>query len=371
MTPRRTPMAAGPFLAILLSILVAGPAHARSGQSNFLHAPWGNDEHTNQALQIVDGCLGSILGPSPACLAPVFNCNWASTAGCTFTGNAAVSSALTVGGLATASGVLTGTLGVTGAVTLASTLTLTAPAAGTNALIIKAKTGVNNTLQSWQDNAGIEGASMTSAGDLSANTGVFGLGGLATTGTFAALGASVALGGNISVAEGKNIALGTTTGTKLATATSQKLAFWNATPVVQPTVGDPVTTLQTLGLMGAGTPVNSPTAHYARLREDPEALNNGANNDLQVIGSLVVITGPSAGFSISGIITDPANTGGQVVTLLNTTTQAMTISNETTSTATNRIHTSTGADLVTTGEGSVTLIYDSAATRWRDLEFRP
>jgi hypothetical protein len=31
-----------------------------------------------------------------------------------------------------------------------------------------------------------------------------------------------------------NIALGTTTGTKIGTATTQKLGFYNATPVVQP-----------------------------------------------------------------------------------------------------------------------------------------
>jgi len=32
-----------------------------------------------------------------------------------------------------------------------------------------------------------------------------------------------------------NVAFGTTTGTKLGTATSQKIGFWNATPIVQPT----------------------------------------------------------------------------------------------------------------------------------------
>ena len=32
-----------------------------------------------------------------------------------------------------------------------------------------------------------------------------------------------------------NVLLGTTTGTKLGTATTQKLGFWNATPIVQPT----------------------------------------------------------------------------------------------------------------------------------------
>jgi len=37
-----------------------------------------------------------------------------------------------------------------------------------------------------------------------------------------------------------NIILGTTTGTKIGTSTSQKLAFWNATPIVQPaTISDP------------------------------------------------------------------------------------------------------------------------------------
>lgn len=35
--------------------------------------------------------------------------------------------------------------------------------------------------------------------------------------------------------EGYNVAFGTTTGSKFGTATTQKLSFWNATPVVQPT----------------------------------------------------------------------------------------------------------------------------------------
>ena len=32
----------------------------------------------------------------------------------------------------------------------------------------------------------------------------------------------------------KDIVLGTTTGTKVGTATNQKLSFWNATPIIQP-----------------------------------------------------------------------------------------------------------------------------------------
>jgi hypothetical protein len=37
-----------------------------------------------------------------------------------------------------------------------------------------------------------------------------------------------------SIADGVNWTFGTTTGTKIGTATSQKLGFWNATPIIQP-----------------------------------------------------------------------------------------------------------------------------------------
>jgi hypothetical protein len=47
----------------------------------------------------------------------------------------------------------------------------------------------------------------------------------------------------ITVSDGGNVVLGTTTGTKIGTATTQKLGFFNATPVVQPTaVADSVDT---------------------------------------------------------------------------------------------------------------------------------
>lgn len=49
--------------------------------------------------------------------------------------------------------------------------------------------------------------------------------------TMAITGAVTLSGG---IADATNVALGTTTGTKLGTAATQKLGFWNATPVVQP-----------------------------------------------------------------------------------------------------------------------------------------
>lgn len=41
--------------------------------------------------------------------------------------------------------------------------------------------------------------------------------------------------GSVTMTDAKNLIVGSTTGTKIGTATSQKLGFWNATPVVQPT----------------------------------------------------------------------------------------------------------------------------------------
>jgi len=48
------------------------------------------------------------------------------------------------------------------------------------------------------------------------------------------------LKGNLTMGDSFNIPVGTTTGTKIGTATSQKLAFYGVTPVDQPaTIADP------------------------------------------------------------------------------------------------------------------------------------
>jgi hypothetical protein len=46
---------------------------------------------------------------------------------------------------------------------------------------------------------------------------------------------TVRIGGAVTVDDANNIAVGTTTGTKIGTATTQKIGFFNKTPVVQPT----------------------------------------------------------------------------------------------------------------------------------------
>lgn len=58
---------------------------------------------------------------------------------------------------------------------------------------------------------------------------------------------------NFTISDAKNIILATTTGTKIGTATSQKLSFWNATPIVQPTTAVAAATL----VGGGGTTITA------------------------------------------------------------------------------------------------------------------
>lgn len=60
--------------------------------------------------------------------------------------------------------------------------------------------------------------------------------------------------GNISLTGGVNIAASATTGSQIATATTQKIAFYGSTPIVQPSAAtDLGTVLSNLGLRAAGT----------------------------------------------------------------------------------------------------------------------
>jgi hypothetical protein len=72
---------------------------------------------------------------------------------------------------------------------------------------VRGYSGQTASLQEWQDSASAVKASVSAAG----------------LGLFAGL----------SITDAKDITLGTTTGTKIGTATTQKLGFYNATPIVQ------------------------------------------------------------------------------------------------------------------------------------------
>jgi len=85
--------------------------------------------------------------------------------------------------------------------------------------------------------------------------------------------------------------------------------------------------------------------------------------------SFIKINGPTLAFSISGFT---GGVDGKILTVLNLTGTNMTIVNQTTSgsAAANRINTLTGGDIVTTGNGSVTLQYSGADNRWMVIAVR-
>jgi hypothetical protein len=93
------------------------------------------------------------------------------------------------------------------------------------------------------------------------------------------------------------------------------------------------------------------------------------NNNVETDGfSAIRIVGPTANFSITGF---RAGVDGKILTIINLTGFNMTISNlSTLSNADNRINTLNGADLVTTGNGSITLQYSTADQRWIVIAFR-
>lgn len=78
-------------------------------------------------------------------------------------------------------------------------------------------------------------------------------------------------GDDVELADAKNIVVNTTTGTKIGTGTSQKLGFWNATPIVQPTTGVGAATL-TGG--GGATVTDTDTFDGYTLKQVVKALRN-------------------------------------------------------------------------------------------------
>lgn len=64
---------------------------------------------------------------------------------------------------------------------------------------------------------------------------------------------TLAIGTGLSITDAKNIVFGTTTGTKIGTATAQKIGFWNATPIIQPASASQAAVGTTAPAGGTGT----------------------------------------------------------------------------------------------------------------------
>lgn len=99
------------------------------------------------------------------------------------------------------------------------------------------------------------------------NSGVLGEYSITGSGSTVAMSTAPTFSG-MTIADATNIALSTTTGTKIGTATTQKLGFFNATPVVQQ-AGNISTALSNLGLVTSGTlPASSVTSGAALTKTD-------------------------------------------------------------------------------------------------------
>jgi hypothetical protein len=94
------------------------------------------------------------------------------------------------------------------------------------------------------------------------------------------------LGGDLTFGDGINIPLKTTTGTKIGTATTQKLGFFNATPVIQQgATTDLGTVLSTLGLRASGTAYPITTTGLATLGSAIISSNLTVNGAINIKGT--------------------------------------------------------------------------------------
>jgi hypothetical protein len=113
------------------------------------------------------------------------------------------------------------------------------------------------------------------------------------------------------------------------------------------------------------TATNIITGDWSFTRANNTSLANGNNATID-FGNKVYVkikAGPSAAFAICGIA---GGADGRMLIIDNSIAQNMTIANDSgvEPTAANRIYTRTGSDVTTTGQGVVTLIYDTEDSRW-------
>jgi len=113
----------------------------------------------------------------------------------------------------------------------------------------------------------------------------------------------------------------------------------------------------------AGLTIDSVTTKILRLSVAQFIGVNGVNNNLSLASaSFIRINTPTANFSITGMA---GGLDGRMLVLFNSTTYNMTIANNSgSSLLANRILTGTNADIVTVGQGAVTLIYSVNDFRW-------
>lgn len=144
--------------------------------------------------------------------------------------------------------------------------------------------------------------------------------------------------------------------------------FVNGNPVLSADLYSTATVVSSVvvgGTIGDSYKANEP--FIARPKVDVDSvvtltLGNGDVHNVIPNGKIIRITGPSGAFGITGFA---GGIDGQTIVVMNTTAQNMTIYNANAGSSTaNRILCNTGADIVTTGAGAVTMTYSAADSRW-------
>jgi hypothetical protein len=132
-----------------------------------------------------------------------------------------------------------------------------------------------------------------------------------TVGTNLTVTGTSALNDTVTIADGKNITLNTTTGTKIGTATTQKLGFYNATPVVQQT-SDLGTALVAYGLLASASAVTFTKEVAATIKPADTVTAATAGAALSVVGGAGSPTTSGAGGAVSlvGGAGQAGNSGG-------------------------------------------------------------
>lgn len=97
---------------------------------------------------------------------------------------------------------------------------------------------------------------------------------------------TTALNDTITIADAKDVVLNTTTGTKIGTGTTQKLGFYNATPVVRPSAYTQTYTTASKTVPNA-TASNPPAGGTGATAG---AYNNATNRDLMITSLTNCIT---------------------------------------------------------------------------------
>jgi hypothetical protein len=155
------------------------------------------------------------------------------------------------------------------------------------------------------------------------------------TGTGAAVLATNPTLGGITMADATNIALNTTTGTKIGTATTQKLGFYNAAPVVQQT-GDIVTALSNLGLVTNGTVIatqnanlTGPITSVGNTTSVASQTGTGSKFVMDNSPTLVNPTIGTVGSAVAAIIRNSQSAGTALIAKTNTTEVTYNVTNVT------------------------------------------